>query len=68
MSGYGSEKGGDNHYSSGGNGSVSDSAGISSGLSEVKAIPVKDGEPDITDNQRPKSYQKKISGGFTCGT
>ena len=51
----------------GGGASIGDSAGVSDGLSEVSSMPVKDGEPMVTQSQRPKSYRDK-AGKFTCGT
>ena len=46
------------------------SSGVQDGLSMAETLgdsEIKNGEPMVTQNQRPKSYQKK-TGQFTCGT
>ena len=74
MKGYSNMKGhnpndGENqkHYSSGGKGSNSDSAGVVSGLSSVDSASNVKNIENVCPNQRPKARSTK-SGSFKIGT
>lgn len=54
------------HYSGGGKGSNSDSAGVTSGLSMVSSCGCKNAE-SVSVNQRPKANSMK-SGSYRIGT
>ena len=54
------------HYSGGGKGSNSDSAGVTSGLSMVESASVKNAE-SVSANQRPKARSTK-AGSYRIGT
>lgn len=54
------------HYSGGGKGSNSDSAGVASGLSMVSSCECKNAE-SVSQNQRPKAHSTK-AGSYRIGT
>lgn len=53
------------HWSAGGSGSNSDSAGVQSGLSSAASCSVKNAET-VSQNQRPKARREK-AGSFSIG-